>query len=247
MHPQVPRSTESTDTEQATTEDLAEGMNPENTDVSESVDNSVPEEDERETKANHFGYENCLFMAFHVCGANGECASDDCTGALTLAEAASYLAGNSEGLSLFTHVASAGGEKTAVDCTIWYQPVQGISIPDGASVTIKLELASSWSEKTIIYLKDATTMQSELYPQLDANSYNVELIHTASGEIYPAVYDYETDTWSVEVPLAVDEFNIRYRSMGVGRDVLATWSNINGEHVHGFTLMDEGVFIKSES
>jgi hypothetical protein len=86
-----------------------------------------------------------------------------------------------------------------------------------------------------------------MYPQMPTDGYRVELVDPASGVIFPATYDEASGTWYAELPVAITSFDVRYRSKSIGRDVLATWESINGEFVHSFALMDEGVFLKSES
>ena len=232
-----------TDNQQTTGEGATEILPSESIDASEIEQTIAPEDADDNTSS---GYEKCFYMAFHGCGSQMVCDANICTDRILFAEADKYLYGNDYGNALFTHIATDGGEETVIDCTIWYQPTDGIFVPAGAVVSIELVLTSSWAETTTIYLTDGTTMLDELYPGLDENDYDVELVHISSGAVYPAIYDNETRTWCAEVPIAVEKFNIRYRSKGIGRDVLATWSNINGEEVHSFVLMDEGVFIKSE-
>lgn len=143
-----------------------------------------------------------------------------------------------------------GGEST-ITCSVWldYNRVQenNVVLPEGAAVEINMLIRSGMSETRTIWLKDETTQLSTMYPQILTDGYRVELVDPASGVIFPATYDEASGTWYAELPVAITSFDVRYRSKSIGRDVLATWESINGEFVHSFALMDEGVFLKSES
>lgn len=143
------------------------------------------------------------------------------------------------------------GGKSTITCSVWldYNWVQenkGVLL-GGAAVEINMLIRSGMSETRTIWLKDETAQLSTMYPQMLTDGYRVELVDPASGVIFPATYDEASGTWYAELPVAITSFDVRYRSKSIGRDVLATWESINGEYVHSFALMDEGVFLKSES
>lgn len=204
------------------------------------------EEEKPETRGPS-SYLDVFYIAFHdeSCQNNGMC-METCA-VMSFAEAEEYLLGNSMNNKLFTHAAGENGEKTTlISCSIWYQPTDSNALPEGATVAINLQLTNGYGETRTIRLADETTMLSDLYPQMGADGYYVELVDTATGRAYEAVYDSESDTWIAEIPLTVEEFDVHYRSKGIEQEIIATWDRIDGREVHSFALMDEGVFLSSE-
>lgn len=236
--------TESSETEETVTEENEEEPVSEETEeeaVSEEVtDSEEPvteedfdnEEEEPETRdpASVASYFHIAFKA-----ENGSPVI------MSLAEAYRYFA---NGTTLFSCEA---GELTSIKCYVWLAYEEGVIYPEGENFSIEMSLTNSLNITRTIWLKDETTQLSTMYPQMLTDGYRVELVDPASGVIFPATYDEASGAWYAELPVAIASFDVRYRSKSIGRDVLATWESINGEFVHSFALMDEGVFLKSES
>lgn len=254
--------TETTETEEVATDTTEENTEETNTDTTTETDTFVEETQEEYTESvesteveeenpatrGQSSYYDVFYISFHGedCMCDGVLRSP-CV-AIPLSEASSYLVNNVDNMKLFSHVPGENGDNaTVITCSIWYQPTESNHLPYGTDVAINVQIASNYGQTRTIHLTDETTTLNELYPLMGADGYYVELVDTATGAVYPAVYDIESGIWCAEIPVTVEEFDVLYRSKGIEREIIATWESIDGREVHSFALMDEGVFISSEN
>lgn len=217
----------------------------EGVDSTESVDGTEDENEKPDTRGESI-YDDVFYISFH--GEECQCGGtvvEPCV-AIPLKDANKYLANNAENNVLFSHLPGEKDTSSVIRCSIWYQSNNDDDSLAGAEVQIKVKIASNWGQMRTIELSDDTLTLGEMYPLVGEDGYYVEIVNSATGVAYPAVYDSETGTWIAEVPVSVKEFDVRYRSKSIDREIIATWERIDGREVCSFVLMDDGVYISTE-
>lgn len=180
-----------------------------------------------------------IVSAFYVCFSDGESSK-----LMSLADAESYMSDAEN--SLFS---CKGDQETVITCTIWldYKSTACADVPAGASVSINMVLASDWSAMKTVEFTDDTLYLDGLISQLGTDGIVVEAYHSATDTVYPATYDSENDVWRVELPQAIDEYEMRYYLNSEGHDLVASWNIYNAEDVRRVSLMDEGMYLVVDS